>query len=655
MTEVVVRLLSLLTLLLFCTTGQVWAQDAAAATSAPAPSEAYYQFLLGRHLESEGQVEEAIEAHQRAARLDPTAAEVPAELASLYARQGRFRDAVDAAGRALAVDSDNVEAHRVLGSIYASLAEARGEEGTSREEAARRAVEHLEQGRRADGTDQDAGVDLALGRLYLLLEEPQRAVTALGRLVASQPEVGEAHVLLARAETELGRPARAAQVLERGAAVNPRLLSPLAELLEQQRNWTDAARAYERLAAINPDSTDVKLRWATALLQAGDRDAARRARDLLVEVTKVTPGDPRAHYLRSNAERRVRDYGAAEASARRVMELDPDGWTGAFALAQVFEDRHEYERVIDTLAPVVTRRAGDEEASARDSLTLLAHLGYAELQVGRGEAAVRTFEKARRLERSPAAFEVSLIQAHLLAHHYEQAATLARTARQREGADDLRLFQLEARALVSGGRQDRAVVVMRDAVAAHPGELQAYLSLADVLGEADRHDEADRVLDRAAARFPDALLVSFQRGALLERRERYRDAEAAFRRVLARDPLHAPTLNYLGYMLAERKQRLDEAVSLVERALALDPDNPSYLDSLGWALFQQRRYDRAEPILRRAAERLPANSVVQDHLGDLLWALGRDHEARRAWERAIAGDREAIDVDALERKVNRRR
>lgn len=649
------RLLRLLTLLAICAPGQVRAQDAAAGTSARAASQAYYHFLLGRHLEGEGKIEEAIESHRQAARLDPTAAEVPAELASLYARQGRFRDAVGAAEEALSVDPDNVEAHRVLGSIYASLAETREEEGLSREQAARRAVEHLEQGRRADGTDQDPGVDLALGRLYLMLDDPKHAVATLGRLIAYQPEAGEAHVLLARAETELGRPDRAAQVLERGAALNPRLLSPLAELLEQQHNWTDAARAYERLAAINPDSTDVKLRWATALLQAGDQDAARRARDLLVNVTGVTPGDPRAHYLRSNAERRLRDYDAAEASARKVIELDPGGWTGAFALAQVFEERHEYKRVIDTLAPVVARLDEEADRSTRDSATLLAHLGYAQLQVGRGEAAVRTFEQARQLEGSPATFEVSLIQAHLIARHYERAATLARAARRREGADDLRLFQLEARALISAGRHDRAVVVMRDAVSAHPGELQAYLSLADALGEADRHSEADRVLDRAAARFPDALLVSYQRGALLERREKYRDAEAAFRRVLARDPLHAPTLNYLGYMLAERGERLDEAVSLVERALAIDPDNPSYLDSLGWALFQRRQYDRAEPILRRAAERLPANSVVQDHLGDLLWALGRDDEARRAWERAIAGDREAVDVDDLERKVNRRR
>jgi tetratricopeptide (TPR) repeat protein len=633
----------------------VLAGGQASPSQPPDSAEAYYQFLIGRYLEGEGRVDDAIEAHRHAADLDPTASEVPAELAGLYARQGQLDEAVAAAERALGVDSANVEAHRVLGSIYASFADAGREGRYSADEAARLAIEHLEQGYRPDGTDEDPRLDLTLGRLYLQLHDAEKAVQVLGRLVTEQPQVGEAYVLLARAETALGRADHAAALLEDASAGHPRLLSTLADLYERQRSWTDAARTYERLAEITPNSMEVKLRWAAALLQAGPRDAAERARTLLVEVTTAVPSHARAMYLRSNAERRIKDFDAAEDSARRVIALDPDGWSGPFALSQVFEDRHQYSRVIETLEPVAARMANDDEASSRDLLTLLAHLGYAQLQAGFGRDAVQTFEKARSLSRDPEAFEVSLVQAHMLERDYRRAALLARSARRRGTVNDLRLFQLEAQALVSDGRADRAVVVMRDAVDSHPDDIQAYLSLSQTLDEADRRGEADSVLDRAAARFPDEILVSFQRGALLERRREYEAAEDAFRQVLKRDPLHAPALNYLGYMLAERGDRLEEAVSLVERALTVDPDNPSYLDSLGWAFFQQRRFDKAEPLIRRAARRLPVNSVVHDHLGDLLWEMGRHEEARDAWRRALAGDRESVDVDAIERKVERDR
>ena len=87
-------------------------------------------------------------------------------------------------------------------------------------------------------------------------------------------------------------------------------------------------------------------------------------------------------------------------------------------------------------------------------------------------------------------------------------------------------------------------------------------------------------------------------------------------------------------MLAERGERLDEAVSLVERALAIDPDNGSYLDSLGWALFKQKKVDQAEPLLRRAAEQAPNNSVVQDHFGDVLVGGRQAARGRRGLDRS---------------------
>ena len=108
-------------------------------------------------------------------------------------------------------------------------------------------------------------------------------------------------------------------------------------------------------------------------------------------------------------------------------------------------------------------------------------------------------------------------------------------------------------------------------------------------------------------------------------------------------------------MLADRGERLDEAVDLVERALTIDPDNGSYLDSLGWAYFKQKKIDKAETLLRRAAEQAPGNSVVQDHYGDVLWANGRRDEAVAAWQRALKGDRESVDPKAIEAKIAKAR
>jgi Flp pilus assembly protein TadD len=138
---------------------------------------------------------------------------------------------------------------------------------------------------------------------------------------------------------------------------------------------------------------------------------------------------------------------------------------------------------------------------------------------------------------------------------------------------------------------------------------------------------------------------------ILDARKDADGAERALRELLARDPLDAPALNYLGYMYAERRVKLDEAVELVQRALKVEPANPSYLDSLGWAYFQQGRLDLADGPLTEAAAKLPSNSVVQDHLGDLRYRQERFREAAAAWERSLAGDGDSIDRARIAQKL----
>ena len=113
----------------------------------------------------------------------------------------------------------------------------------------------------------------------------------------------------------------------------------------------------------------------------------------------------------------------------------------------------------------------------------------------------------------------------------------------------------------------------------------------------------------------------------------------------------ASALNYLGYLLASRGEQLDEAIRLVQKALEAEPDNPAYLDSLGWAYFRKGDLDGAEKNLSAAAQKLPENSEIQDHLGDLHARRQRWSEAIAAWTRALGGDGEGIDKAAVEKKI----
>jgi len=135
----------------------------------------------------------------------------------------------------------------------------------------------------------------------------------------------------------------------------------------------------------------------------------------------------------------------------------------------------------------------------------------------------------------------------------------------------------------------------------------------------------------------NAIRLMFGLGAAYEQLGKYEEAIETFEKLLKNAPNHAPSLNYLGYMLADRNERLEYAYELLTRAIEISPDNPAYLDSYGWVLYRMGRYQDALVYLERAVA-LDTDPIMFDHLGDIYRALDKLPEARQAWERALELD-----------------
>lgn len=137
---------------------------------------------------------------------------------------------------------------------------------------------------------------------------------------------------------------------------------------------------------------------------------------------------------------------------------------------------------------------------------------------------------------------------------------------------------------------------------------------------------------------PDRLtaMFYFQVGAAHERAGHLPEAERALNHALELAPDDTETLNYLGYMWADKGIRLDEAKALIERALKQEPKNAAFLDSLAWVLFRQRKYDEALVQMDAAFANLKEpDATIYDHYGDILAALNRMDEARKAWAKSL--------------------
>jgi predicted negative regulator of RcsB-dependent stress response len=67
---------------------------------------------------------------------------------------------------------------------------------------------------------------------------------------------------------------------------------------------------------------------------------------------------------------------------------------------------------------------------------------------------------------------------------------------------------------------------------------------------------------------------------------------------------------------------------------------------------QQGKLDLADAPLTTAAEKLPTNSVIQEHLGDLRNKQNRRVDAIAAWQKALVGDGDSIDRTKIQKKID---
>jgi tetratricopeptide (TPR) repeat protein len=628
------------------------ARAQSAAAQSPSAT-AYFEFIRGRHLEALGQIPQALEAYRLAAVADPKSAAIPAEIATLNARANRTEDATRAAGQALAIDPENAEAHWVLGTIIAAELEGRVEAGPpagATKPTLDDAISHLE--RALPSRPLDAGLAMTLGRLYLTKRDFAKARDILDPVLEREPDHAEAAYLIAQAQLGTGDLDGAARSLDIVIAVEPqftRALIDRADVALRQRHWDEAAAAFAKASEAMPDRLDLKLRQASALLRGGKTDAAR---DLLETVERDRADDARVPFLLVDVERARHDYAKAERAARRVIELEPDRVSGFHALAEVLADRREHRAIVDTLGPAITRLEGKEDA--RSLAALRASIGVAYLQLRDFDAGIAAIDRARRDGGADAGLDALRVQARLEADKVDDALAVVTEARREDPASQS-LLGLEAEARLRHGERDRAFSLYQQSIDADGSDVDTHIAFAGLLLEAKEFKRAETVLNAARARFPSETSIPFQLGAVFEEQARYDEAERAFRDALLIDPKHAPTLNYLGYMLAEHGRKLDEAVKLLHEAVDLDPYNGSYLDSLGWAYFKRGAYDRARTYLLRAGDQLPRNSVIQDHVGDLLFATSDRAGAVAAWQRALDGDGRSIERHTIEQKIEKAR
>jgi len=206
-------------------------------------------------------------------------------------------------------------------------------------------------------------------------------------------------------------------------------------------------------------------------------------------------------------------------------------------------------------------------------------------------------------------------------------------------------------------RADEAIELLRAMIEERKDRSDAATTLGNILRSHERFEEAAAVYDIAVSRIekprPENWPLFYSRGIALERIKEWDRAEVDFKHALELEPEQPYVMNYLAYSWIEQGQHFDEALKMLERAVDLKPEDGYIVDSLGWVYYRLGQYDKAVITLERAVELEPADPTITDHLGDAYWKAGRKNEARYQWRRALLFDPEEDQVAPIQAKVER--
>jgi len=411
-----------------------------------------------------------------------------------------------------------------------------------------------------------------------------------------------------------------------------------------------------RMLEVDKDALGANLLGLNRMLaRTPDRQAAFR---LIDKVCAPFFGVAEAHYAIAVAAGSAGEQTRALAEARRALELRPTWEAAALLQAQLLAR--------DSTRDAIASLQGFLESNPRARDVQL-HLARALVGEKRYVEAKRQFDLLLRdypddpeivypvailaLQQNDTALAEAQLK-HLLTLDFSDKSVanfyLGQIAEDAKRSDEALAYysqvgsgeqyvaaQVRSAHLLAGqGKLDVARRQLREAVVATPQERVALtIAEAQLLREAKLFQEAFDWLDGALSKQPEQPDLLYETALLAEKLGRLDVLEKYLRKLIALQPESAQAYNALGYSLAERNLRLPEARKLVEKALTLSPDDPFIQDSLGWVLYRQGDLSGALTQLERAyAQR--SDPEIAAHLGEVLWMIGRQDDARRTWQEA---------------------
>jgi putative PEP-CTERM system TPR-repeat lipoprotein len=542
------------------------------ATAAAGHADAEMYDLMGRGQAMKGQRKDAVTSLNKAVQLAPQNTDILNRLAAATLDNGDIASAEGIWKKSLGIAPDQAVATEAL--VTAAL--ARGDAV-----AARAAIDKL---RRVVGDTIATG--LLEGNVQLAAFDFAAARQTFAELLRRYPDSRQVKLSLVRAQTMLGNPESAENILRGMIAAHPddeEALNILLPVLFTQKRNDEALQYAEAARASAPTRLSLVSLLAATYVRAGQPE---RAVTLLDRNGANT--NPELGFLRGNALLAANKRDDARKAFAAVLEQNPGDMRAVRAQLLLLAQSHDFDKARAMVTESLVARAGD-------TFLLGAKVGIDVRDRGIKAGLDTANQLMQDPVNMPAARELPG-DAWLSIGELDKAANAYIEQFKQEPTPGL--MNKAASTLANAGRIKDALDFMTAWLATHPNDADAHMVLSSVYIMQKQLDPAEQQLNAA----------------------------------LALRPNDGTALNNLAWLVAQ-KGDLARGRAIAQRAYFLAP-SAEIADTLGWIALRQGDVVDSLPLLRVAAESL-IKPATQYHYAMALSAAGKNDEAIALLKKAL--------------------
>lgn len=479
------------------------------------------------------------------------------------------------------------------------------------------------------------------GRLAVATERFDQAEQAFTQAIESAPEDAVLYEERALVRAVLEQHEAAIGDFTAGIERDPRrgsLYRWRAEEYFHEGRFDEALQDVRNAILLEPENPDYLLVRAHFQSELGLVEAA------LDDYGKAIALDPApfSYYLRGNLHGATGNLSDALDDLNTAIDLEPERAEYYLARAQFRQQQGD-----DTEAAADFARAIESDPQSANAFQRRAGFFLA-----RGEPSAAIEDLSAAIDLDPGLLSARRLRG--IAHRYEgnfedsvaDFQSALETGRQIDDSMRAELLYQQGLTYQAAEEHERALEVLRQAIAEVPDLAAAHFSMAMSQGALLRFDEARNSLDHAVAADPESSEYLLARANLFLAEAQYQQevgegdpaatlakAHADYQRAVEVQP-EDDTAWYALAVSHASAGRMQESVQSLTKAIALNPDDARYHQARGDIRLQRQQYGSAIEDFSRAIELSPDNVELFESRGFAYGELGKREEANADFEKA---------------------